>query len=105
MSVPRALEHTVLQFFVFRYTYDTFSHKKSVLIRDFSYLGEKIGEFRYPPYSPSTVTTARKLMSITELPTIPTFIKYMTFIALGVGLVIGSKAIAKASGQEVPDWL
>ena len=29
-----------------KYTYDAFCHKKSVLIRDFSALGEKIGSFR-----------------------------------------------------------
>ena len=88
-----------------KYSYDTFSHKKSVLIRDFGFLGEKLGEFRYPPYSESTVTTARRLMSITELPSVPNIIKYLTCIALGVVLVIGSKALAKSFGQNVPDWL
>ena len=92
-------------YIVHRYTYDTFSHKKSVLVRDFGFLGEKLGEFRYPPYSESTVRTARRLMTITEIPSIPAFIKYFACVALGVVIVIGSKALAKATGHQVPTWL
>lgn len=88
-----------------RYTYDTFSHKKSVLVRNFNFLGEKLGEFRYPPYTPSTIKTARLLMSVTELPTIPMFLKYLTCVVLGAGIPIAIKAIAKANGEELPDWL
>lgn len=34
-----------------RYSYDTFSHEKSVLIRSFSKTGESMASVRYPPYS------------------------------------------------------
>merc|ERR1719158_2378862 len=33
-----------------RYTFTTFSHQKSVLVRDFNAIGEYLGETRYPPY-------------------------------------------------------
>ena len=32
-----------------KHTFDTFSHMKSVLARDFSFVGEYLGETRYPP--------------------------------------------------------
>jgi len=34
-----------------KYSFDTFSHHRSVLARSFSYLSEKLGEARYPPYT------------------------------------------------------
>ena len=40
-----------------RYTYKTFSHEKSVLVRDFGFIGEQLGISRYPPYSESKINT------------------------------------------------
>jgi hypothetical protein len=34
----------------FQKTFDTFTHYKSILIRDLGFVGEKIGAIRYPPY-------------------------------------------------------
>jgi hypothetical protein len=34
-----------------KYSFDTFSHKKAVLHRSFSAIGEKLGSPRYPPYT------------------------------------------------------
>lgn len=34
-----------------KYSFDTFSHHRSVLNRSFSILSEKLGEARYPPYT------------------------------------------------------
>ena len=44
-------------------------------------------------------------MSVTELPTIPMFLKYLTCVVLGAGILIAIKAIARANGEELPDWL
>lgn len=33
------------------YSFDTFTHNRSVLVRSFSALSEKLGEARYPPYT------------------------------------------------------
>ena len=38
-----------------KYSYETFSHKKSILHRGFSFLSEKLGEARYPPYAESKI--------------------------------------------------
>ncbi|KAK9885521.1 hypothetical protein WA026_011014 [Henosepilachna vigintioctopunctata] len=34
-----------------KYTFDTFTHKKSCLYKSFALIGEKLGQARYPPYS------------------------------------------------------
>lgn len=34
-----------------KYSFDTFSHKKSCLYKDYGFLGEKLASARYPPYS------------------------------------------------------
>ena len=34
-----------------KYTFDTFSHKKSCLYKDLGFIGETLGSARYPPYS------------------------------------------------------
>jgi hypothetical protein len=88
-----------------KYTYDTFSHKKSGLIRDFGFVGEKLGDFRYPPYSASTISTARMLMRYTKIPSIPSCIKYMMCVGFGVVLVIVTKAIAKSFEYDLPAWI
>ncbi|KAG8178413.1 hypothetical protein JTE90_000928 [Oedothorax gibbosus] len=45
-----------------KYSFDTFSHKKAVLIRNYAMIGEKLGEARYPPYSPSNEKFLKKLL-------------------------------------------
>lgn len=45
-----------------KYSFDTFSHKKAVLIRNYSMLGEKLGEARYPPYSSGNEKYLKKLL-------------------------------------------
>ena len=50
-----------------KYTFDTFSHRKSVLKRDFGFVGEYLGLFRYPPYTDGAlrcVTIGSHLVSI-----------------------------------------
>ena len=34
-----------------KYTFKTFSHYKSIVYRDFSWIGDQVGIFRYPPYN------------------------------------------------------
>ena len=38
-----------------KYTFDTFSHRKSVLKRDFGFIGEYLGFFRYPPFTEASI--------------------------------------------------
>lgn len=68
-----------------RYTFLTFSHEKSVLVRDFSRLGEYLGETRYPPYAQWKIN---RLDFLVKNRKIPSFLKLLPFIAtylLGVG--------------------
>lgn len=89
-----------------KHSYDAFCHKKSVLIRDFSALGEKIGSFRYPPYTEANVKTSRRLMAITSLPTsVPPLLKNLFMFSLGIGFVLVVKAVIRATGGTMPDWL
>jgi len=34
-----------------KYTFETFSRERSSIIRDYSFLADKLGVFRYPPYN------------------------------------------------------
>ena len=89
-----------------KHSYDAFCHKKSVLIRDFSAFGEKLGDFRYAPYTESNVKTFRMLMKVTSLPTsVPPFLKNLFMFGLGIGFVLVVKAIIRATGGTVPYWL
>ena len=92
-------------YIISRHTFDTFCHKKSVLVRDFGMIGEKLADCRYPPYTRGNVGTFRKLMQLTHLPSPPSWLKPLAIFSLGVGSVIVSKAIAKSAGQELPNWL
>ncbi len=85
-----------------KYSYDTFCHKKSVLIRDFGFVGEKLGDFRYPPYNRGNVETARKLMDFAHMPMPPSSLKYWLVFALGFGLAVAVRAVAKRFGQDLP---
>jgi len=38
-----------------KYSFETFSHHRSVLNRSFGVLSEKLGEARYPPYTPGKI--------------------------------------------------
>ncbi|CAG7716185.1 unnamed protein product, partial [Allacma fusca] len=49
-----------------KYSFDTFSHKRGVLIRGFSYLSEKLGEARYPPYTPDKLKFFKLILKYFE---------------------------------------
>ncbi len=46
----------------FRYSYETFSHLKSVLRRDYNLIGETLGAPRFPPYSQSKTEWISRLI-------------------------------------------
>ncbi|XP_055537748.1 aldehyde dehydrogenase, dimeric NADP-preferring-like isoform X1 [Wyeomyia smithii] len=66
-----------------KYGFDTFTHKKSCLIKDFNAVGEKLASSRYPPYSDgklsflSTVLKKRRSISLKCVP-------YLFIFGLGV---------------------
>jgi len=43
-------------------SFDTFSHRKAVCVRDFGFIGENLGKFRYPPYTEANQRMAMNLL-------------------------------------------
>ena len=69
-----------------RYTFQTFSHAKSVLVRDFGFIGENLGIARYPPYSDKKIATIASLVKTRSFPKIPFWLKYIVWMGLGAGI-------------------
>merc|ERR1712135_173573 len=77
-----------------KYSFDTFTHRKSCLIRTWDKLGEALGKDRYPPY---TETKLRRLIFLLQKRQMPSmrFIPYMASFALGIASVFLIRYIAK----------
>lgn len=81
------------------YTFNTFTHKKSCLVKDLSAFGEKLAAARYPPYSEKKISSLkfllkkRKGISFKYLP-------HVFMFALGIAATLGVTEILKASGVE-----
>ena len=87
-----------------KYTFDTFSHKKSILVRDFGFIGENLGVFRYPPYTPGNVKAAEALLKRRNFPKIPAFVPYLACVGLGILLVVVIKSIGNNYDYKFPQW-
>lgn len=71
-----------------KYSFDLFSHKKSVLARDFGFVGENLGKFRYPPYSESKLHTASIMLKRRNFPTFPLqAFWYLLCMGIGAGMM------------------
>ena len=71
-------------------TFDTFSHFKSILIRDLGYVGEKMGAIRYPPYNYSRLGLMSTLLKNRKLPDL-NWLGYLLSFVAGVISIIVSK--------------
>jgi len=69
-----------------RYTFLTFSHEKSVLVRDFSKIGEYLGETRYPPYEEWKIKRLGFLVKNRKMPSL-SLLPYLACFFLGIGSV------------------
>ncbi|XP_069674365.1 aldehyde dehydrogenase, dimeric NADP-preferring-like isoform X1 [Periplaneta americana] len=82
-----------------KYSFNTFTHKKSCLVKDFNPIAEKLATSRYPPYSEKkinflgTMMKKRKGVSLKYVP-------YILMFVLGVAVACGVSAIVKASGDS-----
>ncbi|XP_044758809.1 aldehyde dehydrogenase, dimeric NADP-preferring-like [Coccinella septempunctata] len=65
-----------------KYTFDTFTHKKSCLYKNLGALGEKLGQARYPPYN-ERKTRFLNILLKRRSPISFDFIRY--FVAFGLG--------------------
>ncbi|CAB0002266.1 unnamed protein product [Nesidiocoris tenuis] len=71
-----------------KFSFDTFSHKKAVIVKNYNPIGEAIAGARYPPYSDKKLNFMSFLMN-------PGFrmgfLKYFSYATLfGVGVITGS---------------
>ncbi|XP_013137408.1 PREDICTED: aldehyde dehydrogenase, dimeric NADP-preferring isoform X3 [Papilio polytes] len=80
-------------------TFDTFTHKKSCLIKNFSPIGEKLGSMRYPPYSDKKLNGITMLMAKRSLPSFK-FLPYLLTFALGAGISYGIFAWQKMASES-----
>eukprot|EP00092_Neocalanus_flemingeri_P035637 GFUD01038800.1.p1 GENE.GFUD01038800.1~~GFUD01038800.1.p1 ORF type:complete len:510 (-),score=146.39 GFUD01038800.1:299-1828(-) len=77
-----------------KYTFTTFSHQKSVLVRDFGALGEYLGETRYPPYQDWKIKRMGLLLKNRKIPKCLSLIPYISCFLFGAGSVFLVKVLA-----------
>jgi len=73
-------------------SFDTFTHYKSILIRDLGYVGEKMGAIRYPPYNNDRLGLFRTLVKNRKMPDLNWLGYILSFVA-GVVSIIVSKVV------------
>ena len=72
---------------LFQASFDTFTHYKSILIRDLGFIGEKAGEIRYPPYDNSKLGLMANLMKNRKLPDLDFLGYLLAFVAGAAGVL------------------
>ncbi|XP_031765832.1 aldehyde dehydrogenase, dimeric NADP-preferring isoform X2 [Galleria mellonella] len=81
-------------------TFDTFTHKKSCLVKNFAVIGEKLASNRYPPYSDSKLNFVMALMRKRHTPSLK-FLPYLVAFAFGAGLTYGIVAWNKITSEDL----
>jgi len=89
-----------------KYTFLTFSHHKSILVRDFSAFGEYLGVTRYPPYSMDKVKRMQLLVKNRKIPNWMRKLPYLaTFIIGGASTLLVRYLARKYNMQSsLPSW-
>ncbi|XP_055624377.1 aldehyde dehydrogenase family 3 member A2-like isoform X2 [Toxorhynchites rutilus septentrionalis] len=78
-----------------KYGFDSFTHKKSCLMKDFNALGEKLASSRYPPYSDSKISFLATMMKKRQGFSVK-FLPYLFMFVIGVGFALIGKNIMDA---------
>lgn len=81
-----------------KYSYDTFTHRKSVLHKNLGILGEKLSSARYPPLTPGKMSYLNFLLSSGSAFSCK-YISHLATFLLGVGAVYGFKYFYKLNGK------
>ena len=87
------------------YSHRTFSHDKSVLVRDLGAFGELLGLARYPPYSEKKMKILSNLIKSRNLPPIKTWLTYMTVFCAGAASFAGYIFAAREHNLYLPEFL
>lgn len=77
-----------------KYSFDTFSHHKAILERNYNFVGEKISEARYPPYSDAKIDYIR-FMTKRRASIIPPYTTHILCFLFGVILVFLIQALVE----------
>ncbi|KAF2901862.1 hypothetical protein ILUMI_04318 [Ignelater luminosus] len=73
-----------------KYTFETFTHKKSCLYKTYGAIGEKLGSSRYPPYSQAKINLLKFLLK--KRPEISFhYLPHLLMFGLGVAAAFGLK--------------
>jgi len=72
--------------------FDTFTHYKPVLHKSLGWMGEKMGEFRYPPYNKNNISFIRTIIKNRELPGFG-FLGYLIFLLIGAAIGVGATTL------------
>ncbi|XP_045777313.1 aldehyde dehydrogenase, dimeric NADP-preferring isoform X2 [Maniola jurtina] len=81
-------------------SFDTFTHKKSCLVRNFAAIGEKLASGRYPPYTDGKLKFITTLMRKRSGPSFK-YLPYFIAFALGAGLSYGIFAWQKMASEDL----
>ncbi|KAJ6221726.1 hypothetical protein RDWZM_000271 [Blomia tropicalis] len=74
-----------------RYSYDTFSHDKAVLVRGFNSVLEKLGSRRYPPYDENKMKRLLRLLKKRQFPPVPSLnVLIASMVAFFIGWLLHS---------------
>ena len=81
-------EFIEIVFFYFQASFDTFTHYKSILIRDLGFIGEKVGSIRYPPYNNANLGLFKALLKNRKVPELDWIAYPLTFAAGVVAMFV-----------------
>lgn len=83
-------------------SYNTFTHNKSCLIRNYNKIADAIGSKRYPPYSEGATKFLSAMLQERWMPSLK-YLPHLISFGLGVASVFAVKEIAKAAGANQDD--
>ncbi|XP_054707979.1 aldehyde dehydrogenase, dimeric NADP-preferring-like [Uloborus diversus] len=75
-----------------KYSFDTFSHKRSVLVRSLNAIGEYLGKARYPPYSNAKTRLLKKFL-VKRPNLIPPYLSELLIFVFGMLTALTVKEI------------
>lgn len=83
-----------------KYSFDSFTHQKTCLVKGYNIIGESIASARYPPYSNFKISFLNNLLRKRRFP----FAKYFgTFLTFGMGVVFALyyKIVLELAGVNI----
>ncbi|XP_049964641.1 aldehyde dehydrogenase, dimeric NADP-preferring-like isoform X2 [Schistocerca serialis cubense] len=86
------------------YTFNTFTHKKSCLVKDLSAIGEKLAAARYPPYSEKKISSLRFLLKKRKGISFK-YLPHVVMFVLGIAATVGVTEILKREPSRILGYI